>query len=315
MQRYDAREIAALFDRGENVINRINAEEGTQQNSSSAILYSYDAQAGSYIEQLKDPAHRELKDKLGRYLASIIDPLRPSSLLDAGVGEATSLVPLLGHLQRKPVHVLGFDISLSRLLFARRHLAENGREAALFTGTLDRIPLETGSVDVVVTIHALEPNHGQEDLILRELLRVARRHLVLVEPSYELAAAEARSRMERLGYVRGLPERLARIGYPPSRIERCPHNSNPSNEAALIIVDKPDTVAGHAAPPAFVSPISGHKLMPRPDCWFCVEDGHAFPVIAGIPCLLVDNSVLASKLELLGTCADGSGAERVGRDL
>ena len=55
MHRYDAREIAALFDRGENVINRINAEEGAQQNSTSAILYSYDAQAGSYTEQLKTP--------------------------------------------------------------------------------------------------------------------------------------------------------------------------------------------------------------------------------------------------------------------
>src|SRR3974390_2345995 len=102
MHRYDAREIAARFDRGENVINRINAQEGTQQNSSSAILYSYDAQAGTYVAQLEDTAHRDLKHNLGLYLAAVIDTLRPASLLDAGVGEATSLVPLLGYLQHKP---------------------------------------------------------------------------------------------------------------------------------------------------------------------------------------------------------------------
>jgi SAM-dependent methyltransferase len=300
MHRYNAREIAALFDSGENVINRINAKEGAQQNSSSAILYSYDAQAGSYVAQLEDPAHRDLKHKLGRYLSTAIDGLRPSSLLDAGVGEATSLVPLLNYLQHKPEHVLGFDISLSRLLFARRHLVDNGQTAILFAGALDRIPLETGSVDVVVTVHALEPNHGYEDEILAELLRVARRHLVLVEPSYEYATADARARMERLGYVRGLPESLARLGHAPSRVERCPHNSNPLNEAALIVVDKPNPSVDRAQPPAFVSPISGCKLVPRRDCWFCPEDGHAFPVIAGIPCLLVDNSVLASKLESFG---------------
>jgi uncharacterized protein YbaR (Trm112 family) len=87
------------------------------------------------------------------------------------------------------------------------------------------------------------------------------------------------------------------LGHAPSRVERCPHNSNPLNEAALIVVDKSNASVDGAQPPAFVSPISRRKLVPRRDCWFCPEDGHAFPVIAGIPCLLVDNSVLASKLE------------------
>ena len=84
------------------------------------------------------------------------------------------------------------------------HLTENGHEnVKLFTGDLDRIPLASDSVDVVLTIHAVEPNQGREEAILSELLRVARKHLVMIEPSYELASAEARERMDRLGYVRG----------------------------------------------------------------------------------------------------------------
>jgi ubiquinone/menaquinone biosynthesis C-methylase UbiE len=298
VKKYDAREICALFDRGENIIEWINFREGAERNSATAILYSYDAQAGSYTRQLDDPRHRELRDKLGQHLASILDELAPDSLLEAGTGEATSLVSILRHLKRKPAHVLGFDLSLSRLLFARKNLVENSSdEIVLFTGSLDRIPLASASIDVALTIHALEPNHGYEEEILAELLRVVRRQLILVEPSYENASAEARARMDRLGYARGIPETLKRLGYAP-RVERFPYYANPLNESALVIVDKPEP-ASRADAPLFVSPISGRKLLTRQDCLYCPDDGHAFPVIAGIPCLVVENGVLVSKLDEL----------------
>jgi predicted O-methyltransferase YrrM len=300
VERYDAQEICALFDRGENIIEWINSREGAERNSPTAILYSYDAQAGSYTRQLEEPGVRELKDKLGQYLAATLDELAPNSLLDAGTGEATSLVPILRHLKTKPAHILGFDLSLSRLLFARRHLAENGdNKTVLFMGRLDRVPLASASIDVVLTVHALEPNHGYEDVILAELLRIARRHLILVEPGYEIASAEARARMDRLGYVRDIPETLKRFGYAPCRVERFPYNSNPLNEAALIIVNKHEP-ASRATAPSFISPISGRNLVARRDCWYCSDDGHAFPVIAGIPCLTVENGVLVSKFDEFG---------------
>src|SRR5262249_19577074 len=153
----------------------------------------------------------------------------------------------------------------------------------------------SASVDVVLTIHAVEPNRGREEAILAELLRVARNHLVMVEPSYEFAHPNARERMDRLGYVLGLPGTLNGLGHPARLIKRWPHNANPLNEAALIVVDKASP--GTGTPPHFISPISGSPLVEREDCWFCSEDGHAFPVIAGIPCLTVENAVLASKLD------------------
>ena len=296
MNRYDAQEICALYDRGENIIESINSLEGAERNSATAILYSYDVQAGSYTKQLEEPGVRELKDKIGRYLAAVLDELAPGCLLEAGIGEATSLVPILRHLKKVPEHVLGFDLSLSRLLFARQHLAENDADkATLFTGALDRIPLASSSVDVILTIHALEPNYGYEEAILSELLRVTRRHLVLIEPSYETASAEARARMDRLGYVRGISAALTRLGVPHRQLA-FPYNANPLNEAALIVADKPGAAVPTTAP-SFVSPISGRKLLSRQDCWYCPDDGHAFPVIAGIPCLVAESSVLVSKLE------------------
>ena len=294
--KYDAREIRALYDKGGNVASWIQAHEGANGNSLTAILYSYDMQAGSYIALLKDPAARAFQQDVGRELAVLLDKLAPGSLLEAGVGEGTSLEPVLTHMSKRPAQVLGFDLSLSRLLFARSHLSENGcGHVKLFTGDLDRIPVASGSVDVVLTIHAVEPNHGREEAILSELLRVARKHVVMVEPSYEFASAEARERMDKLGYARALPEILKRLGHPARLVERWPHNANPLNKAALIVVDK--APAGAQNEPRFVSPISGRDLVERKDCWHCPEDGHAFPIIAGIPCLTMDNAVLASKLD------------------
>jgi uncharacterized protein YbaR (Trm112 family) len=294
--KYDAREIRALYDRGENVTRWFQVREGADGNSVTAILYAYDAQAGSYIGNLADSTVRARNEGLGRDLAALLNKLAPDSLLEAGIGEGTSLAPTLSHLSKRPRHVLGFDLSLSRLLFARKYLAQNGYEnVKLFTGDLDRIPLASASVDVVLTIHAVEPNRGREEAVLSELLRVARKHLVMIEPSYEFASAESRARMDRLGYARGLPSTLENLGHPARLVEPWPHNLNPLNQTALIVVDKAS--AGSGGEPHFVSPVSGRELVERKDCWFCPEDGHAYPVIAGIPCLTVENAVLASKLD------------------
>lgn len=296
INKYDAAEIRALFERGENIINWVQSREDATTNSETAILYSYDVQAGSYVTELADEERRSFKESFGNALAGVLDDLAPGSLLDAGMGEATSLAPVLRQMARRPGHVAGFDLSLSRLLFARKHLVTHGQNnVTLFTAALDRIPLASASVDVVLTVHAVEPNHGREEIVLAELLRVARRHLVMVEPSFELASPEQRARMERLGYVRGLPAVLQQLGFPAHRVERWPLNANPLNAAALIIVEKPNAPAETA--PQFVSPISGRKLVPRLDCWFCPDDGHAFPLIAQIPCLTLDSAILASKLD------------------
>ena len=273
----------------------IRGVEGSVENSAAAIAYSYDAQAGSYTAGLADPAVRELKARIGARLAAYLDAIEPFSLLEAGVGEGTSLAPILGAMKQKPNHVLGFDLSLSRLLFAGRNLSERQvQNAELFLGDLERIPLGDSSVDVVLTIHAVEPNHGREESIIAELLRVAGRRLIMIEPSYELGGEGTRRRIEKFGYVRGLPGVLGRLGSPATSVERWDLNANPDNEAAMIVVEK--SAGRPSTPPHWVSPISGKPLERRPDCWYCVADGHAFPIVSGIACLTVDNGVPASKL-------------------
>ena len=68
--------------------------------------------------------------------------------------------------------------------------------------------------------------------------------------------------------------------------------------ATLIVVEKPSKPDSAAAPaPEFCSPVSGAPVRRLADCWYCSEDGHAFPIIAGVPCLTPENAIVASKLD------------------
>lgn len=66
-----AKHIKALYDRGENVMQTFRESEVRDVNSREAIQVSYDLQAGSYVEALKDS--RRL-DQQNRYAGR----LRPS---------------------------------------------------------------------------------------------------------------------------------------------------------------------------------------------------------------------------------------------
>jgi hypothetical protein len=109
MRKYNAHEIRDLYARGEKVVAWLRSREGAAANSQTTILYSYDAQAGSYVALLAGPAHAELKSRIGRHLAVVLDELQPESLLDAGVGEATTLVPVLTAIAKAPRDVFAFE--------------------------------------------------------------------------------------------------------------------------------------------------------------------------------------------------------------
>jgi uncharacterized protein YbaR (Trm112 family) len=294
-RRYDSELIRQLYRRGVNISDWVRNDEGSLDSSLTAILYSYDAQAGSYIDALQQPNVASVKHRMGEKLASILEGLAPETLLDAGVGEATTLVPVIRAMKRPPPSIWGVDLSLSRLLFARRHLVRSGIEdVQLFTGSLDNLPMSAGSMDVVLTVHAVEPNRGREKDILSELLRVAGRYLVMIEPSYELGNDVTRARIERHRYVRGIPDVLNELAAKVVRYERWGIDVNPANEAALIVVElsKSQTKVRHV----LVSPLSGRPLHRLNDCLYCHDDGHAFPIVQDIPCLAAEHAILASKL-------------------
>lgn len=149
-------------------------------------------------------------------LAAQLDPhLQPGDrLLDAGAGELTNLSHMVAALKTPLSGVVACDISEQRLALGRAYAEKHmgAVDLTVFRAEISSLPLPDKGVDVVTTNHALEPNGGRERELLAELLRVARRTLVLFEPCFEIATREGQERMADHGYIRDLARHAEAIG-------------------------------------------------------------------------------------------------------
>lgn len=286
--------LADAYRRGENITALLRTLDATDRNSEATIETAYDLQAGSYVAALSDPAIMAHKQQYGASIAAVIRSLTdPGSLLEAGVGEGTTLSFVLQALAAPDLAAHGFDLSWSRIAVCRDWLASQAvGTPTLAVASLLNMPYADSAFDVVYTSHTIEPNGGNEAAVLRELYRVASRYLVLLEPGYELASDEARARMERLGYCRNLPGVAASLGMKVVRHERFGHTVNPLNPTALTIIEK--APAASAAVPTFACPNFGDPLVPVGGALFSPESLRAYPTLGGIPCLRRSDAVIAS---------------------
>lgn len=287
----------AAYGRRENAMEYARRSAGTDTNALEATLIAYDLQTGNYVARVRrNPAGNE------RWCTQLAAALAPEvtaggSLLEVGCGEATTLAGVLAHLPAAPAHALGLDISWSRCAQGLDWLAEQGGSARLFVADLFAIPLADASVDVVYTSHSLEPNGGREEAALRELLRVARRAVVLCEPIFELGGNEAQARMLQHGYVRGLEATAGRLGARVTPARLLPYSPNPLNPSGVIILEKAGATAAPDEAPAFRCPLTGTPLVDAGDAFCSPATGIVYPVLRGIPLLRTEHAVVASKFE------------------
>lgn len=284
----------AAFDRGENAMEYARKESGKNINLPVATLIAYDLQAGSYVDLARsNPSNN---DRWCQQLTKLIAPYLVSSgsLLEVGCGEATTLAGVIKHLPVKPSAAYGFDISWSRCSVGSSWLKEKETEATLFVSDLFAIPLEDNSIDVVYTSHSLEPNGGREEEALRELLRIAKRAVVLIEPIFELASPEAQQRMTHHGYVKSLKKTAENLGVAVSEYRLLDYISNPLNPSGSLIMEKTSDSA--PAVTLWRCPMTNSPLQPQDDVYFAEQTGLAYPVLRGIPLLRTEHAVVASKL-------------------
>jgi ubiquinone/menaquinone biosynthesis C-methylase UbiE/uncharacterized protein YbaR (Trm112 family) len=289
------RELKELYARDVNIMGLFRALTGSNQNTLDAILVAYDLQAGSYIRALADPIHRQKFDRYAAEIAGVLSGLGHGSILEAGVGEATTLCAVASRMDPRPARIAGFDISWSRIACGRRYAERSGvGDFELFTGDLFHIPAAENSFDIVYTAHSIEPNHGREREALAELYRVTRRWLALFEPTYELGNAETQARIEQHSYCRGLPQIAGELGLRVARHELLRSPMRDNNQTALLLIEK-QTDAEPADASFYACPACREALLRDRGNFFCESCSLIYPVIGGIPCLLPANGILGSK--------------------
>jgi hypothetical protein len=291
-------ELRQAYSRGDNVTQLLTNRNPSQARS-EIVEIAYDIQSGSYTKYaLESP------DFLKRYAFEIYDLAKPyiaehDVILDCGAGELTTLSALSEHLPAQ-CQLLACDISLRRLKVGRRFAervmrGDLAKALRLFVADMVRLPLADSSVDVVFTSHVLEPNHGRERDLLAELLRVARRQLLLFEPSWENADELVRARMDQHGYVRDLPQHIDAAGGRLVSVEPLPNPLNPLNPTYCYVVEPPAKESQPSfADQALQCPRSGYQLQKQQSYWWNKEGGWAYPEIDGIACLREKHGVLMS---------------------
>ena len=285
--------IKEIYAKGDNIIQYLKSIGKNDINTIEDILISYDFQSGSYIQDFSK--NQEDYDRYCKAISILIDKIGiVQSIIEVGVGEAVTLNTVIRNLKNKPSDILGFDISWSRLKFAKEILRDfNISNVNLFTANLLEIPLLDNSIDIVYTSHSLEPNGGKEEEALKELYRITRKYLILLEPSFEFANSKSRKRMEQHGYVTNLYEISKKLKY--NIVEhRLFYSSNPLNPTGLIIIEKQATGLNNSN---LVCPISHTELIKHSESLLYSKECYlAYPIIDEIPCLLKENSILATHL-------------------
>jgi SAM-dependent methyltransferase len=284
--------IREAFARGENVMEFARRTFGQAANTPLITLMAYDLQAGSYISGArKDPEYRRLWcGQVAGLLNRFIGP--GDTLLEVGSGEATTLAGVLNGLSSPPREVFGFDISWSRCAHGAAWLREKDATAQLFVGDLFNIPFEDDSIDVVYTSHSLEPNGGREKEAIRELLRVARKAVVLIEPAFEFASEEARQRMVSHGYVRNLRGAAEALGAEVVEHTLLKVYGNPLNPSGCLSLVKSDPVPSTGV--RWRCPVTHVPLCSSVEAFVAENAGLVYPVLGGIPLLRSEHAVVAS---------------------
>ena len=186
----DIQKIKKLYDQNQNLTEYFKTNQNKNNLNSQEIELIYDLQSGNYSKKYENnKAHKEYKDKFTDEIIEHINNLnfKFDSILEAGIGEGTTFVNVIQKLDILKLKSFGVDISWSRLAYANKFLKKHSiKNVKLATGLLENLPFLENSVDIVYTAHSIEPNGGKEKEILKELFRVAKNYLILLEPSMNL---------------------------------------------------------------------------------------------------------------------------------
>ena len=288
------KKIKEAFARGENITSLLKKVADHKQNTEEIIETAYDLQSGSYVKLLDSPQHKAHRELSGKGIAAeILNLTNPKSILEAGIGEGTGFSFVVQNIGESIQYAHGFDISWSRIATCRNYLEKQDMSNTfLSVASLLHMPYVDNSFDFVYTSHAIEPNGGHEEPILRELYRVTSRYLILLEPGYELASPEAKARMEQHGYCKDLAGCAGRMGMRVIKNQLFPHTGNPMNPTALIVIEKQP--GANSAVPQLACPRFGDPLEDSVDSLYSSQSLRAYPKIKGIPCLRIGDGIIAS---------------------
>jgi ubiquinone/menaquinone biosynthesis C-methylase UbiE len=271
--------------------------EKTNLSEKEIIKISYDLQSGSYIRSY----NYKKSLKVLNFMIKEINSTKFTSLLDFGCGELTNFYTLIKNIKTAGKNFFCNDYSFNRIFLGKLFLDKKKLSVNLtcFTNDSIKIPLPDNSIDIVTTIHAIEPNKNDANKILRELWRVAKKKLILLEPNNKLTDEMpfyvkkiVNKRFKINNYVLNLEEKIKKItsNY---KIIKLKHHFNPLNPASLFIINKNSQKFSKLN---FLDPANDNvSLQKKSSFYFSEKTGRIFPIINNIICFNRNETFINNK--------------------
>ena len=261
----------------------------TNLSEKEIIKLSYDIQSGSYIQNYNYAKSRKVLSQVIKEINST----KYKSLLDFGCGELTNFYTLIKNIETKNKIFVGYDLSLTRILLGKKFIDKKNKihknkiQLKFFSNNSIKIPLPDNCIDLIVSCHALEPNKTNVSKILKELWRVSRKKLILLEPNNELANKFQMLRFKKHNYILNLERKLRKITS-KYKIIHNKFNFNPNNPASIFILEKNSNKNNKFN---FLNPKNNNDILKKKfDFYYSEKTGQIFPTI--------DNIVVFNKNEI-----------------
>ena len=297
-------EAKKAYKKGINLISELQSQSGCKLNLSSIIEFSYDIQAGSYIEAAKDNMDYLLRysNELAEIISSKIK--ETDSILDVGTGEMTTLSHVLSSLDKNPAHCYALDISWSRIFkgldYAKNNMGINFSNLTPFVADIREIPLLDKSINITISNHALEPNGKNIKNLICELFRVTSDLLILFEPCYEINSKAGKERMDLLGYIKDIDGVIKGLGGLMIKKIKIINVANPLNPTVCFLIQPPPVAVERkkiiSCRDILSVPGTNIPLKSDGEFYFSHETGLFFPILKSIPILKSQNAILGSAL-------------------
>ena len=240
----DLKELNSLYKKKINISDFLSRK--TNLKESDIINISYDLQSGTYIKAFNKKGDEKFEKFQNLLYMPIINKVNKNfpharSILDFGAGELINTLYLIKRL-KKIKNFFACDISFNRLYLGKKFI-ENKlnknklKKLSIFCSSHRYLPFADNSIDIIITMHSLEPNRKGKNKLIRELYRVSQYGLILFEPHYEIASKKQKKRMDKLKYIKGLEKTIKSLN---CKYEIIPldQNVNKLNCSSLFVLYK-----------------------------------------------------------------------------
>ena len=261
------------------------------------IQMSYDIRSGHAIKIFS-----KRKVFFKKYINEVVNLISKNfhgvkTILDCGSGELLT-TNLLSENMKDLDKLYCFDYSYKRLLdgknFSNKVSFKSRNKLEIFCADMFNIPLPDNSIDLITTFQSLEPNGSYEYKIIKELLRVSKKGLFLMEPDYENANLKQKKRMRKFNYIKNLPKVFKKLKV-KFKVEQMINNGNNLNRCSAFIVYKKKTKKNNK--PCFIDPANKKKLNKMKDFLYEKNDGNLYFSFKSIPILIKEKALFVPFLK------------------